>query len=197
MAQSGHPDRLDPCPLLGVKRTSTKPHEMSAYDPSATSAARAATWLEVRPRPHSGPKAAIFTPARGPAPRWRRPRKRCCRPRQSAAVRAAVPSDVQFRAATACGLQGRPVLPGPCTTPRIRRSRYRLPGGGSRASRPITGRPAPRALAWRRAARPQSPASRQQRRGTARFGTWVRPEGRQPANPTCRLQPGRRASPRV
>ena len=78
MAQSGHPDRLDPCPLLGVKRTSNKPHEMSAYDPSATSAARAATWLEVRPRPHSGPKAAIFTPARGPAPRWRRPRKRCC-----------------------------------------------------------------------------------------------------------------------
>jgi hypothetical protein len=38
VAQSGHLDRAEPCPLLGVKRTSTAANPMSAFDPKQTSA---------------------------------------------------------------------------------------------------------------------------------------------------------------
>ena len=38
MAQSGHPDPLNQCPLLGVKRTSDGGASMSAFDPKRTSA---------------------------------------------------------------------------------------------------------------------------------------------------------------
>src|SRR5262249_52049825 len=34
LAQSGHPNTLNQCPLLGVKRTSRKALRMSAFDPS-------------------------------------------------------------------------------------------------------------------------------------------------------------------
>src|SRR5262249_40418571 len=37
MAQSGHADRAQGCPLLGVKRTSRKPTRISAYDPQEPS----------------------------------------------------------------------------------------------------------------------------------------------------------------
>ena len=37
MAQSGHLDCAEGCPLLGVKRTSKFKSVMSAFDPSATS----------------------------------------------------------------------------------------------------------------------------------------------------------------
>jgi hypothetical protein len=36
MAQSGHRDHAEPCPLLGVKRTSTDDNPMSAFDPKRT-----------------------------------------------------------------------------------------------------------------------------------------------------------------
>jgi hypothetical protein len=36
MAQSGHPNSLNRCPLLGVKRTSTGTNPMSAFDPKRT-----------------------------------------------------------------------------------------------------------------------------------------------------------------
>jgi len=36
LAQSGHPDALNQCPLLGVKRTSSGLDPMSAYDPKRT-----------------------------------------------------------------------------------------------------------------------------------------------------------------
>src|SRR5262249_13311745 len=36
MAQSGHHDRGDPCPLLGVKRTLVSHSAMSAFDPKRT-----------------------------------------------------------------------------------------------------------------------------------------------------------------
>src|SRR5262249_6810896 len=36
LAQSGHPDTLDPCPLLGVKRTLILHSAMSAFDPKRT-----------------------------------------------------------------------------------------------------------------------------------------------------------------
>jgi hypothetical protein len=36
LAQSGHPNRLNQCPLLGVKRTSVVPSPMSAFDPKRT-----------------------------------------------------------------------------------------------------------------------------------------------------------------
>ena len=39
LAQSGHPDRLTRCPLLGVKRTLVSHSAMSAFDPKRTSAA--------------------------------------------------------------------------------------------------------------------------------------------------------------
>jgi hypothetical protein len=38
-AQSGHPDLLNQCPLLGVKRTSRFDRVMSASDPKRTYAA--------------------------------------------------------------------------------------------------------------------------------------------------------------
>ena len=37
LAQSGHHDRVEPCPLLGVKRTSRFHVVMSAFDPKRTS----------------------------------------------------------------------------------------------------------------------------------------------------------------
>src|SRR6516225_7353738 len=37
MALSGHYDRAEPCPLLGVKRTSLRRAAMSAFDPKRTS----------------------------------------------------------------------------------------------------------------------------------------------------------------
>src|SRR6186713_39803 len=37
MALSGHPTRSDPCPLLGVNRTSQFEPPMSAFDPKRTS----------------------------------------------------------------------------------------------------------------------------------------------------------------
>jgi hypothetical protein len=37
LAQSGHPDTLSQCPLLGVKRTSIGSTAMSAFDPKRTS----------------------------------------------------------------------------------------------------------------------------------------------------------------
>jgi hypothetical protein len=40
LAQSGHPDTLNQCLLLGVKRTWTERYEMSAYDPKRTFAIR-------------------------------------------------------------------------------------------------------------------------------------------------------------
>jgi len=36
LAQNEHPNTLDQCPLLGVKRTSHKPRTMSAFDPKRT-----------------------------------------------------------------------------------------------------------------------------------------------------------------
>jgi putative tryptophan/tyrosine transport system substrate-binding protein len=42
MAQRAHHGRADPCPLLGVKRTSGESSLMSAYDPKRTSPARIA-----------------------------------------------------------------------------------------------------------------------------------------------------------
>jgi hypothetical protein len=36
LAQSGHPDTWNQCPLLGVKRTSTGANPMSAFDPKRT-----------------------------------------------------------------------------------------------------------------------------------------------------------------
>jgi hypothetical protein len=36
MAQSGHRDRTEGCPLLGVKRTSQFDRAMSAFDPKRT-----------------------------------------------------------------------------------------------------------------------------------------------------------------
>jgi hypothetical protein len=36
LAQSGHPDTLDQCPLLGVKRTCKVSGLMSAFDPKRT-----------------------------------------------------------------------------------------------------------------------------------------------------------------
>src|SRR5215472_2599244 len=36
LAQSGHHSRADPCPLLGVKRTSGEGASMSAFDPKST-----------------------------------------------------------------------------------------------------------------------------------------------------------------
>jgi hypothetical protein len=36
LAQSGHPETLNQCPLLGVKRTSPKRPAMSAFDPKRT-----------------------------------------------------------------------------------------------------------------------------------------------------------------
>src|SRR5262249_31204307 len=36
LSQSGHPDTLNQCPLLGVKRTSVAPSPMSAFDPKRT-----------------------------------------------------------------------------------------------------------------------------------------------------------------
>jgi hypothetical protein len=33
MAQNGHPDRLNQCPLLGVKQTLRESASMSAFDP--------------------------------------------------------------------------------------------------------------------------------------------------------------------
>src|SRR6516225_9820253 len=39
LAQSGHPDTLNQCPLLGVKRTLTGRAPMSAFDPNRTQAA--------------------------------------------------------------------------------------------------------------------------------------------------------------
>jgi hypothetical protein len=36
VAQSGHDERAEPCPLLGVKRTSRKHPRMSANDPKRT-----------------------------------------------------------------------------------------------------------------------------------------------------------------
>jgi hypothetical protein len=39
VAQSGHGDRAQPCPLLGVKRTSAAANPMSAFDPKRTLAA--------------------------------------------------------------------------------------------------------------------------------------------------------------
>ena len=36
LAQSGHPDALNQCPLLGVKRTLVAPPPMSAFDPKRT-----------------------------------------------------------------------------------------------------------------------------------------------------------------
>src|SRR5215470_15078084 len=36
MAQSGHHTPTDPCPLLGVKRTSVTSSPMSAFDPKRT-----------------------------------------------------------------------------------------------------------------------------------------------------------------
>jgi hypothetical protein len=38
LAQSGHADTLNRCPLLGVKRTWLEPAAMSAFDPKRTSA---------------------------------------------------------------------------------------------------------------------------------------------------------------
>ena len=40
MAQSGHPDRVGECPLLGVKRTSQVEAVMSVFDPEQTSLQR-------------------------------------------------------------------------------------------------------------------------------------------------------------
>jgi hypothetical protein len=37
LAQSGHPDTLDQCPLLGAKRTFLQLTSMSAFDPKRTS----------------------------------------------------------------------------------------------------------------------------------------------------------------
>jgi hypothetical protein len=39
LAQSGHHGHADPCPLLGVKRTSHGHVPMSAFDPKRTSSA--------------------------------------------------------------------------------------------------------------------------------------------------------------
>src|SRR6516225_1775360 len=36
LAQSGHPDTLNQCPLLGVKRTLVSRSAMSAFDPKRT-----------------------------------------------------------------------------------------------------------------------------------------------------------------
>jgi hypothetical protein len=36
LAQSGHPNRAQQCPLLGVKRTSAATNPMSAFDPKRT-----------------------------------------------------------------------------------------------------------------------------------------------------------------
>jgi hypothetical protein len=36
MAQSGHHDRAEPCPLLGVERTLQQLGEMSGFDPKRT-----------------------------------------------------------------------------------------------------------------------------------------------------------------
>jgi hypothetical protein len=36
LAQSGHPDAHNQCPLLGVKRTLPEPAPMSAFDPKRT-----------------------------------------------------------------------------------------------------------------------------------------------------------------
>jgi len=51
MAQSGHPSRAQPCPLLGVKRTSQIKAAMSAFDPKRTLRFTIAA-VQLSPEPH-------------------------------------------------------------------------------------------------------------------------------------------------
>src|SRR6516164_7296326 len=51
LAQSGHHDCAEPCPLLGAKRTSNGSAPMSAYDPNRMSKTRC-FWIACKPETH-------------------------------------------------------------------------------------------------------------------------------------------------
>ena len=48
LAQRGHDDRLNRCPLSGAKRTSTGADPMSAFDPKPTFRLQILTWIKFR-----------------------------------------------------------------------------------------------------------------------------------------------------
>jgi hypothetical protein len=52
LAQSGHPDPFNQCPLLGVKRTFVQVASMSAFDPKQT--------YELAPRTHVRPTSGVL-----------------------------------------------------------------------------------------------------------------------------------------
>jgi hypothetical protein len=62
LAQSGHHNRAEPCPLFGVKQTSQIRPAMPAYDPLQTSALEICCSVNRLPKPFVGWSVGNFNP---------------------------------------------------------------------------------------------------------------------------------------